>query len=54
MLNAVNGNKTYLIAIATLLYAVASVVLGKMPYADALNYVLASGALATLRHAISK
>lgn len=50
----INGNKTYLIAAATIVYAIVSVFLGKMEYADAFNYVLASGAIATLRHAISK
>ncbi len=53
-MNILNGKKSYLIAIATIVYAVAGVLLGNMSMDEAIKLVLASGALASLRHSVEK
>ena len=49
-----NGQKTYILAIIIIIYAVSSAYLGKITWDSAWAYVLSSGALSTLRSAIKK
>lgn len=48
----VDGKKTYIVAIATAVFAVLGVLLGKLEVKEAVELLLGSGALASLRHAI--
>lgn len=52
MMDKVDGKKTYIIAVATAVFAVLGVVLGKMSVKEALELLLGSGALASLRNAL--
>lgn len=47
-----SGYKTYVVAIATLLFAVTGVLLGKLEFKDAVELVLGALGLASLRHSI--
>lgn len=48
----INGKKSYLLAIATIVYAISGVVTNHLTFHEAVNLVIASGAIATLRHGI--
>lgn len=50
----INGNKTYLVSAAIVVYALVSIYLGKMTPDAAWAYVLASGALTGVRSALKK
>ena len=50
----IDGSKTYLVSAATLVYAALSVFLGEMEVHTAIQYFLASGALAGIRSAMKK
>jgi hypothetical protein len=49
-----NGNKTYIVSAAIVIYAITSVYIGKMTPDTAWAYVLGSGALTGLRSALKK
>jgi hypothetical protein len=51
-LDKISGYKTYAIAIATLAYAVGGVATKHLTLDQAIQLVLASGAVASLRHGI--
>lgn len=53
-MSSVDGYKTYIIAACTLLYALMGFITGNLDANTAIQLVLGSGAIATLRHAISK
>lgn len=48
-----NGKKTYILAIATVLYAIAGFVIGKVPGEEAIGLVLAGLGLSTLRAGVT-
>ncbi len=50
----INGNKSYLVAILTVIYAALSVYFGKMTPDQAYGWMLASGALVGIRSALKK
>ncbi len=51
-MNLFIGKKSYFVAVATVVYAVSGVFLGHVGMDEAIELVLASSALASLRHAI--
>lgn len=53
-MDKINGYKSYIVAGATLLYALGGAVSGHLTPDQAIQLVLASGAVASLKHAISK
>jgi hypothetical protein len=53
-MDKLNGYKTYAIAGATLLYAIGGAVSGHLTADQAIQLVLGSGAIASLRHGIEK
>lgn len=54
LMEKVSGKKTYLVAIATLLFAVTGVLLGKLEFKEAIELVLGALGIASLRHGMSK
>jgi len=46
------GKKTYLVSLVTVVWAIVGVVLGQLETTVAVNLVLGSGAIAALRNAI--
>jgi O-acetyl-ADP-ribose deacetylase (regulator of RNase III) len=54
MWEALKGKKTYLLLAALVVHAVTGVVTGNLTPEQALAMILASGALASLRHALSR
>lgn len=53
MLNTLNGYKTYVLAILGLVYAISGFFTGHIDANTAMELILGSGGLATLRHGIS-
>ncbi len=51
-MNKMNGKKSYIIAIATAVFAILGIVLGKMSLKEGLELLLGSGAVAALRNAM--
>lgn len=54
LLNLTSGKKTYIVAIATLVFAVAGVFLGQLDVKEAIELVLGALGVASLRHGMSK
>jgi len=54
LMKFVDGNKSYLVAVAAVLYGVYMGVWGDMSTMEAVNYVLGGGALAAVRSAMKK
>ena len=54
MLEKLNGKKTYLVAGATLLYALVGFALGYQSPDEAMKLVMGSAAIAALRHGMEK
>lgn len=53
-MDKINGYKTYAIAGATVLYALTGIVTKHLTPDQAIQLILGSGAIASLRHGISK
>lgn len=51
-LNFLQGKKTYIVAVATVVFAVAGVIVGQLSIKEAIELVLGGGALASLRKAL--
>jgi len=54
LMKFVDGNKSYLVAVAAVLYGVYMGVWGDMSTMEAVNHVLGGGALAAVRSAMKK
>lgn len=53
-MDKISGYKTYILAAATLAYAIGGVATKHLTPQQAIELVLASGSIASLRHAIEK
>ncbi len=53
-LNVIDGNKTYLVAGLTVVWAVVGLYLGKVDFVTFINYLLAAGAVFGFRSALNK
>ena len=54
MLRKINGKKTYGAAASAVAYALVSALTGEMSWHEAVGWFVASGGLASVRHAIEK
>ena len=51
---AVNGYKTYIVSVTTILYAVISVGFGQHDWGSAVTMILGASGLGALRHGVAK
>ena len=54
LIGVINGKKSYILAIALVLYAVGGVISGNLSIYDAIGILFGGGAVATIKHAVSK